>query len=137
MTTATTTAPIRARVDALDWDPLRDDRGFAVTPILLDVAECAELAGLFDGGRLRSVLSESGVDFDGGELVLLAQRPRAQSRAHVLAPPRGAFVVFPTRHRPQQGARGHHRVGVRHGVSTVTRGSRVADRARDHLHDAR
>ena len=109
MTTATTTAPIRARVDALDWDALRDDRGFAVTPILLDAAECAELAGLFDGGRFRSVLSESGVDFDAGELVLLdsarGRRPRARPRA---APRR--VRRLPTRHRPQQGARGHHRV---------------------------
>jgi len=47
-----------------------------------------------------------------------------------VTPPRGAFVLFPTRHRPQRGARGHHRVGLRHGVSTVTRG---AHRARDRL----
>jgi uncharacterized protein len=44
----------------------------------------------------------------------------------VIAPPRGAFVIFPTQHRPQQGARGHHRVGLRHGVSTVARGERTA-----------
>jgi hypothetical protein len=65
-------------------------------------------------------------DFEGGELVLLEQRPRAQSRAHVLRPPRGAFVVFPTRERPNAGKRGHHRVGLRHGVSTVQSGSRTA-----------
>jgi hypothetical protein len=58
--------------------------------------------------------------------LLVEQRPRAQSRAHVVEPPRGAFVVFPTRHRPQLGSRGHHRVGLRHGLSTVTRGSRTA-----------
>ena len=73
-----------------------------------------------------TVLSEPGVDFDGGQFVLVEQRPRAQSRAHVIAPPRGAFVLFPTRERPNLGARGHHRVGLRHGVSTVTRGSRTA-----------
>jgi hypothetical protein len=76
--------------------------------------------------QVLTILSEPGVDFDGGEFVLLEQRPRAQSRAHVLRPPRGAFVIFPTRERPQAGARGHHRVGLRHGVSTVTRGSRTA-----------
>jgi hypothetical protein len=65
-------------------------------------------------------------DHDGGELVLLEQRPRAQSRAHVLSPPRGAFVIFPTRERPQEGKRGHYRVVMRHGVSTVTRGRRTA-----------
>jgi uncharacterized protein len=73
-----------------------------------------------------TVLSEPGVDFDGGEFVLLEQRPRAQSRAHVLRPPRGAFVLFPTRERPNAGRNGYHRVGLRHGVSTVTRGSRTA-----------
>jgi hypothetical protein len=65
-------------------------------------------------------------DFEGGEFVLMEQRPRAQSRAHVLVPPRGAFVMFPTRERPNEGKRGYHRVGLRHGVSTVTAGSRTA-----------
>ena len=72
------------------------------------------------------VLSQPGVDFDGGEFVLLEQRPRAQSRAHVLRPPRGAYVIIPTRERPNAGRHGYHRVGMRHGVSTVTRGSRTA-----------
>jgi hypothetical protein len=72
------------------------------------------------------VLSEPSVDYEGGELVLLEQRPRAQSRAHVLTPPPGAFVIFPTRQRPRAGKRGFHRVGMRHGVSTVTRGRRTA-----------
>jgi len=76
--------------------------------------------------QVLTVLSEPGADYDGGQFVLLEQRPRAQSRAHVLTPPRGAFVIFPTRQRPQLGQRGHYRVGMRHGVSTVTRGSRTA-----------
>src|SRR3954470_11002820 len=65
-------------------------------------------------------------DYDGGEFVLMEQRPRAQSRAHVLRPPRGAFVIFPTRERPNKGKNGYHRVGLRHGVSTVTSGRRTA-----------
>ena len=76
--------------------------------------------------QILTILSEPGVDFDGGEFVLLEQRPRAQSRAHVLKPPRGAFVIFPTRQRPNKGRNGHHRVGMRHGVGTVTRGRRTA-----------
>jgi hypothetical protein len=76
--------------------------------------------------QILTVLSEPGVDYEGGELVLLEQRPRAQSRAHVLVPPRGAFVIFPTRERPQEGKRGYHKVGMRHGVSTVTSGGRTA-----------
>jgi uncharacterized protein len=73
-----------------------------------------------------TVLDERGEDYEGGELVLLEQRPRAQSRAHVVTPPRGAFMIFPTNHRPQQGKRGYHKVGLRHGVSTVTSGRRTA-----------
>jgi uncharacterized protein len=76
--------------------------------------------------QILTVLSEPGRDFDGGEFVLLEQRPRAQSRAHVLSPPRGAFVIFPTRERPNRGKNGYHRVGMRHGVSTLTRGQRTA-----------
>jgi hypothetical protein len=76
--------------------------------------------------QVLTILSERGIDFEGGQFVLLEQRPRAQSRAHVLDPPRGAFVIFPTRHRPQQGRNGYYRVSLRHGVSTVHRGSRTA-----------
>lgn len=65
-------------------------------------------------------------DYAGGEFVLMEQRPRAQSRAHVLRPPQGAFVIFPTRERPNKGKNGYHRVGLRHGVSTVTGGTRTA-----------
>ena len=73
-----------------------------------------------------TVLSDPDVDFEGGQFVLVEQRPRAQSRAHVLTPPRGAFVIFPTRERPNRGKRGYHKVGLRHGVSTVTAGERTA-----------
>ncbi|MDP9257863.1 MAG: 2OG-Fe(II) oxygenase [Actinomycetota bacterium] len=51
---------------------------------------------------------------------------RRPTRSSTRSAPRGAFVVFPTHHRPQQGARRYYKVGLRHGVSTVTRGSRTA-----------
>jgi hypothetical protein len=73
--------------------------------------------------QVVTVLTE---DFTGGQFVLMEQRPRAQSRAHVIEPERGAFVIFPTSERPNRGARGYHRVGLRHGVSTVESGSRTA-----------
>jgi hypothetical protein len=76
--------------------------------------------------QVLTVLSEPGADYAGGEFVLMEQRPRAQSRAHVLTPPRGAFVLFPTQQRPELGKRGHYRTGLRHGVSTVTAGQRTA-----------
>jgi len=69
--------------------------------------------------QILTVLSREGQDYEGGEFVLLEQRPRAQSRAHVLTPPQGAFVIFPTAERPNRGKNGYHRIGMRHGVSTV------------------
>jgi uncharacterized protein len=232
MTTATKTG-IRERVDALDWDELReqlDTVGHAIMVPLLDDRETRDLSDLFDDGRFRAtidmarhrfgdgryryfdhplpetiaelrtafyrhlapianhwsrllrgdnptfpleheellercrragqerptplilrygegdwnalhqdlygkvyfpfqiltILSEPGVDFEGGEFVLMEQRPRAQSRAHVLKPPRGAFVIFPTQQRPDRGRSGYHRVGMRHGVATIIRGQRTA-----------
>ena len=99
--------PLILRYGAGDWNALHQDLyGDVFFPL-----------------QVLTVLSD---DFEGGEFVLMEQRPRAQSRAHVLRPPRGAFVIFPTRERPNRGARGYHRVGLRHGVSTVTGGSRTA-----------
>jgi hypothetical protein len=76
--------------------------------------------------QVLTVLSDPDADYAGGEFVLMEQRPRAQSRARVLRPARGAFVIFPTRERPHRGKHGYHRVGLRHGVSTVTAGTRTA-----------
>ena len=73
-----------------------------------------------------TLLARPGEDFDGGQFVLLEQRPRAQSRAYVLTPPRGAFVIFPTSEHPLRGKNGYYRARMRHGVSTVTRGERTA-----------
>jgi hypothetical protein len=72
-----------------------------------------------------TVLDRPGQDFDGGQFVLLEQRPRAQSRAHVIELQRGAFLIFATRHRPVQGSRGHYRATMRHGVATVLSGQRT------------
>ena len=102
--------PLILRYGAGDWNALHQDLyGDVAFPL-----------------QVLTVLSEPGEDYEGGEFVLLEQRPRAQSRAHVITPPRGAFVIFPTQARPNAGKRGHHRVGMRHGVSTVTAGQRTA-----------
>jgi uncharacterized protein len=71
-----------------------------------------------------ALLSEADA-FAGGQFVLVEQRPRAQSRAHVVDLDPGAFLVFPTRERPVQGSRGYHRTAMRHGVATVRSGERV------------
>jgi hypothetical protein len=70
-------------------------------------------------------LSRAGQDYQGGELLLVEQRPRAQSRGHALRIEQGAGVIFATRERPMAGTRGDYRVNMRHGVSTVTEGARM------------
>jgi len=74
--------------------------------------------------QLTVLLSEPGTDFEGGEFLLVEQRPRAQSRGSVVHLEQGEAVIFTTRYRPAAGARGHHRVTMRHGVSRVLSGQR-------------
>jgi len=70
------------------------------------------------------MLSRPDVDFTGGESVFVEQRPRQQSRPVVARPGQGQAVIFPVHHRPRRGARGDHRVQLRHGVSAVHSGQR-------------
>lgn len=72
------------------------------------------------------LLSEPRVDFEGGEFVLVEQRPRAQSIPEVVPLERGEMVLFAVNHRPAPGVRGDRRVTLRHGVSRVRRGHRTA-----------
>jgi hypothetical protein len=71
------------------------------------------------------LLSRPGIDFTGGEFVLVEQRPRAQSRAEIVPLAQGDMVVFAVHHRPVEGARGWRRTALRHGVSTVRTGARA------------
>ena len=74
--------------------------------------------------QLTCFLSRRGIDYEGGEFLLVEQRPRAQSRGEAIATEHGEIVIFPTRHRPLQGTRGWYRAALRHGVSTIHRGTR-------------
>ncbi len=74
--------------------------------------------------QLLVMLSRPDEDFTGGESVFVEQRARQQSLPRVLRPRQGDAVVFPVHHRPERGARGDHRVQVRHGVSQVHGGRR-------------
>ncbi len=69
-------------------------------------------------------LSEPREEFAGGELILVEQRPRAQSMAQALLPKKGEGIVFANRYCPRRGASGFQRVNIRHGVSPVTAGER-------------
>jgi uncharacterized protein len=70
------------------------------------------------------MLGQHGRDWEGGEFVLVEQRPRAQSKAEVMSPDEGCAVIFTTRYRPVEGSRGCYRVNMKHGVSSVRSGSR-------------
>ena len=74
--------------------------------------------------QLTCFLSRRAVDYDGGDFLLVEQRPRAQSRGESIATEQGEIVIFATRHRPVQSTRGWYRAVMRHGVSRILRGSR-------------
>ena len=100
--------PLLLRYGPGDWNALHQDvYGAHVFPL-----------------QAAILLSRPGEDFEGGEFVLTEQRPRMQSRAEVVPLEQGDAVVFPVRERPVQGARGWHRVQMRHGVSRLRSGLR-------------
>ncbi len=70
------------------------------------------------------LLDQPGRDFEGGEFVIVEQRPRQQSAAQVVPLAQGEGVIFAVRERPAQGTRGVHRRILRHGVSEVRSGTR-------------
>lgn len=72
------------------------------------------------------VLSQRGVDYEGGELVMTEQLPRAQSRARVIAPNQGDALIFTTNYRPVKGTRGYYKSRMKHGVSEIKSGERLA-----------
>jgi hypothetical protein len=101
-------AQILLRYRAGDWNALhRDLFGDLVFPLQVVVG-----------------LDEQGVDYTGGEFLLVEQRPRAQSRGTATVLPQGHGLIFTTRDRPVRGVRGWAAAPVRHGVSTVRSGRR-------------
>lgn len=101
--------PLMLRYGPGDWNALHQDvYGEVAFPL-----------------QIVTVLDRPGEDFTGGEFVLLEQRPRAQSRAHVQQLRQGCFLIFTTGSRPAASKRGYYRAAMRHGVSTLTSGSRT------------
>lgn len=72
------------------------------------------------------MLSQPGEDYTGGEFVLTEQVPRAQSKAIVLQPNKGDMLIFTTNFRPAKGSKGYYRAAMKHGVSEVHTGKRMA-----------
>ncbi|WP_328331196.1 2OG-Fe(II) oxygenase [Kribbella sp. NBC_00382] len=104
----TKSTPILLKYQAGDWNALhRDLYGDLVFPLQIVIG-----------------LNRPGVDHEGGEFLLVEQRPRAQSRGTVTMLPQGRGLIFTTRDRPVKSARGWSASPVRHGVSTVRSGIR-------------
>ncbi len=74
--------------------------------------------------QAAGMLSRPGADFEGGEFLLVEQRPRKQSRGEAVVLQQGEFILFPNQIRPEAGSRGEYRVKVRHGVSRIRSGHR-------------
>lgn len=74
--------------------------------------------------QVAFLLSAPQDEFEGGEFVVVEQRPRQQSRAEVIGLRQGEGVVFAVHHRPVRGAKGTYRVTLRHGVSRIRSGAR-------------
>jgi uncharacterized protein len=100
--------PILLRYREGDWNALhRDLYGDLVFPLQVVIN-----------------LNDPGVDHTGGEFLLYEQRPRAQSRGTATLIPHGHGLVFTTRDRPVESARGWSAAPVRHGVSVIRSGER-------------
>jgi hypothetical protein len=70
-------------------------------------------------------LSRPGVDYTGGEILLVEGQARTQSRADAVLLGQGEALVFANAVRPVRSARGWSRATMRHGVSRVLSGHRV------------
>jgi uncharacterized protein len=100
--------PILLRYREGDWNALhRDLYGDLVFPLQVVIN-----------------LNDPGVNHTGGEFLLYEQRPRAQSRGTATLIPHGHGLVFTTRDRPVESARGWSAAPVRHGVSVIRSGER-------------
>ena len=62
--------------------------------------------------------------YSGGELTLVENRPRMQSRVEVVPIVQGQIAIIPVRDRPRKAANGWSRSTMRHGVSTILSGRR-------------
>lgn len=76
--------------------------------------------------QMTLLLSDPEKDFRGGEFMLVENRPRRQASGRVVPLRRGEAVIFPVHHRPVSGRRGCYRATMRHGVSPLIEGERLA-----------
>jgi hypothetical protein len=100
--------PLMLRYGPGDWNALhRDLYGDLVFPLQVVLG-----------------LDRPGVDYTGGEFVVVEQRPRAQSRATATVIEQGDAMVFTTQERPMPTAQGWSKAAMRHSVSVLRAGQR-------------
>jgi len=101
--------PLLLRYRPGDWNALhRDLYGELVFPLQVVIG-----------------IDEPGVDYTGGEFLVVEQRPRAQSRGTATVIDRGQALVFTTSDRPVRSSRGWSAAPMRHGVSVLRSGHRL------------
>jgi hypothetical protein len=99
---------ILLRYRAGDWNALhRDLYGDLVFPLQVVIG-----------------LDAPGADHTGGDFLLVEQRPRAQSRGTAPLLGQGHVLIFTSRDRPVESARGWSVAPIRHGVSPIRSGTR-------------
>lgn len=76
--------------------------------------------------QVSALLSRPDRDFSGGEFVMTELRPRMQSRPIVVVPKQGDAIIFAADGRPFRGKSGVYRVSLKHAVSRIRSGERVA-----------
>ncbi len=76
--------------------------------------------------QLVILLSDPTKDFFGGEFIMTEQRPRMQSRPMVLPLRKGDAAIITVAHRPFRGSKGYYRVNIKHAVSRLRSGERMA-----------
>ena len=74
--------------------------------------------------QVTVLLSKPNDDFQGGEFALVDQRPRRQSRVHIVPLQQGEAVLFAVNVRPALGTRGYYRGVMKHGVAEIRSGER-------------
>jgi hypothetical protein len=76
--------------------------------------------------QVAIVLSREGEEYGGGEFLVSEQRPRMQTRVSAVRLALGEAIVFSNAVRPVAGPRGWARAQMRHGVSALQSGQRIA-----------
>ena len=76
--------------------------------------------------QVTAMLSRPGADYEGGEFLLVENRPRRQARGEAIVAEQGELLIFPVYERPVTGKRGVLKAAMRHGVSRLHKGERFA-----------